>query len=91
MFYSSKTYLQFSILDFFLSGAPPPRFGKEFGSPQLDEVGDASVQVNVSAMSKMYRKREEALNNAIKTAEDTAKASGEMKGTVKREKRSYFS
>lgn len=62
-------------------GLPPPRFGKEFGSPQLDEVGDASLQVDVSAISKMYRKREEALNTAIKTVKDIAKANNKNKGT----------
>merc|ERR1712133_19857 len=69
----------FFIAIAFVQGLPPPRFGKEFGSPQLDEVGDASLQVDVSAISKMYRKREEALNTADKTVEDIAKANNKNK------------
>ena len=73
--FTSSKEINYPIL-----GLPPPRFGKEFGSPQLDEVGDASLQVDVSAISKMYRKKEEALNNAIKTVKDIAKANNEDKG-----------
>ena len=62
-------------------GLPPPRFGNQFGSPQLDEVGDTSNRVNVSAISDMYREREENLNTAIKMVEKTAKATNKTKGT----------
>ena len=56
----------------------------------MDEVGDASLQVDVSAISKMYRKREEALNTAIKTVEDIAKANNENKGTLSRTNEALF-
>ena len=62
-------------------GFPPSRFGNQFGSPQLDEVGDTSNRVNVSAISDMYRERKENLNTAIKMVEKTANANNETKGT----------
>merc|ERR1719351_563344 len=62
-----------------VEGLPPPRFGNQFGSPQLDEVGDPSNRVDVSAISDMYREREETLNTAIKMVEKTAKATNKTK------------
>ena len=65
-----------------LSGLPPPRFGNEFGSPQLDEVRDTSVRFDMSAISDSYRERQKTMSIAIKEIEDTAKANNKRNGKI---------
>ena len=61
---------------------PPPRFGNKFGSPQLDEVGDTSVRIDVSALTDSYRERQKTMNTAIKTVENTAKSGYKKDGKL---------
>ena len=74
--------LQASIT--FVTSAGSSKFGSKFGSSQLDEVSDASSKVDVSAVSQMYREREDSINAASKAMEEQARSFKKHRGRYKR-------
>ena len=49
----------------------------------MDEVSHTSINVNVSAVSEMYRKREKAIKAAAKAMEEQLKAFKEHRGMIR--------